>query len=119
MIINNYIVQFGYGDILVDYTYRGLRFREIDKPQIVGNSALDDLETGKVALTGKVAIVAIHNIDELANFTECIDVVKAGKTTITWNGTILDFTNASSVSVDVVEQVLDGFRACVLNAWAC
>ncbi len=119
MIINDYIVQFGYGDIVVDYTYRGLRFREIDKPQIVGNSALDDLETGKVALTGKVVTVDIQNIDELANFAECVDAIKTGKTTITWNGVILDFTNASSVSVDVIEQVLNGFRACVLNAWAC
>ncbi|MBO5424090.1 MAG: hypothetical protein J6A25_01095 [Lachnospiraceae bacterium] len=119
MIINDYIVQFGYGDILVDYTCRGLRFREINKPQVVGNLALDDLETGKVALTGKVVVVEIQNMDELANFTECMNAVKNGRTTIIWNSFILDFTNASSASVDVIEQVLNGFRACMLNAWAC
>ena len=119
MIVNDYIVQFGYGDIVVDYTYRGLRFREIDKPQTVGNSALDDLETGKVALTGKVVTVDIQNVDELANFAECIDAIKNGRTTIIWNSIILDFTNANSASVDVVEQVLNGFRARILNAWAC
>ena len=119
MIVNDHIVQFGYGDILVDYTYRGLRFREIDKPQAVGNSALDDLETGKVALTGKVVVIEIQNIDELADFTECIDALKNGKTTVVWNDIILDFTNANNISVDIVEQVLNGFRACVLTAWAC
>lgn len=117
--IEGNIVKFGYGDILVDFTYKGLRFREIDKAQTVGDSAKEDLESGKVKITGAALSINIKNTEDLHNFVKCLEAVKAGKTHIVWSTIILDFSNSNANSIDVIEQVLESFRACVLTAWAC
>lgn len=117
--IERNIVKFGYGDILVDFTYKGLRFREIDKAQPIGDADIEDLESGKVKLTGAALSVDIKNTEDLHNFVKCLEGARAGKTHVVWSTIILDFSNNNSTSIDMIEQVLESFRACVLTAWAC
>ena len=121
--IENNVVKFGYGDIVVSHNGVYLKFEEVQNPKVIGQCVRDSLDLGFSSLTGKQIKLRLNTIESLGEFSNLLKGVTQENCVFTYidNGVpyVFDFSMYNASSIKVVYEVFESYRYTQIIPLAC